>query len=91
MNPGAPGADWQRSYLGSADALPETPPADREPLTCTANKSESPRDACTALKDGIASGKVRVLVDRVFALDDVATALDYMPTNAHVGKNALRP
>lgn len=51
---------------------------------------EITRDAYAALGEGVRLGTVRVPLDRVFALDDVNTALAHMRANAHVGKIALR-
>lgn len=45
--------------------------------------------AYAALGDGVRSGAVRVPVDRVFPLDHVHDALNYMRENAHVGKIAI--
>jgi NADPH:quinone reductase-like Zn-dependent oxidoreductase len=37
----------------------------------------------------IASGRVKVVVDRAFALEDVAAAHDYLASNANFGKVVL--
>ena len=38
----------------------------------------------------IASGRVKVVVDRVFALSEAAAAHEYMATNQNIGKIVLR-
>ena len=38
----------------------------------------------------IAEGRIRLLIDRVFPFDKLLAAKDYMESNAHLGKIAVR-
>jgi NADPH:quinone reductase-like Zn-dependent oxidoreductase len=42
------------------------------------------------LWDAAAAGKLKLPIDKTFALDDVVAALAYMKANKHFGKIVLR-
>ena len=55
-----------------------------------ADKAESVRGFKRDLLPGFGAGQIVPLVDRVFALDDIAAAKAYMESDAQVGKIAIR-
>jgi NADPH:quinone reductase-like Zn-dependent oxidoreductase len=55
-------------------------------LTTPAQKAQGVRLFGEQLLPLVAAGRLRPLVDRVFAFDQVAAARAHMEANAHVGK-----
>jgi len=59
-------------------------------LRTAAQRAETVRGFVRDVLPAIADGRIRLLVDRVFALSDLPAAKAYMESDAHVGKIAVR-
>jgi NADPH:quinone reductase-like Zn-dependent oxidoreductase len=59
-------------------------------LRSAGQRAESARGFVADILPAIADGRIRPLVDRVYALDELPAAKSYMESNAHLGKIVVR-
>jgi len=59
-------------------------------LRSAGQRDESARGFVADILPAIAGGRIRPMIDRVYAFDELPAAKTYMESNAHLGKIVVR-